>query len=445
MQTLLLTTLIQLEKRARHAETPAELGFVMVNETLRLVNYRQAFLWEIGPGQRIRIKSVSGVEQPDVHSPLLLFLRKVLKELLREDTSREIRVIQENTLKEAYQADWRENIRGHALWSPLITRDKRMIGGLLLTRGEPYQEQEIALTGYAADAYAHAWDALVRGKSPLSDKIRTGWRKQGLRFAGLILFILLMALPVRLSVLAPFEIIPFNFMIVSAPADGVIRDVFVEPNQRIKKGDLLFALDDTAVRNQYEVAKKALDAARVRYQRAAQKAFSDRESRGALSFLRSQVEQKSAEADYLKELSELGQVRAIREGVAVFGDIYDWIGKPVAAGEKIMIIADPAQVEAEIRIPVKDAINLSQGAETHLFLNTAPDNPLPATLRQADYEARITSEGILAFRVKASLFQKATPPRIGLRGTAKICGKKVKLWYYLMRRPLAALRQGLGI
>jgi hypothetical protein len=34
---------------------------------------------------------------------------------------------------------------------------------------------------------------------------------------------------------------------------------------------------------------------------------------------------------------------------------------------------------------------------------------------------------------------------MGLKGTAKIYGDKVPLFYYLMRRPISALRQTFGI
>ena len=77
----------------------------------------------------------------------------------------------------------------------------------------------------------------------------------------------------RLSVLAPVEITARDPLIVSAPMDGVIKEIFVKPNQRIKKGQSLFSLDDTATRNEYEVSKKALSVARAEYMRATQKGF----------------------------------------------------------------------------------------------------------------------------------------------------------------------------
>ena len=40
-----LGTLLHLSKRARQAQTTADLGFILANETFHLVPYRQAVLW----------------------------------------------------------------------------------------------------------------------------------------------------------------------------------------------------------------------------------------------------------------------------------------------------------------------------------------------------------------------------------------------------------------
>lgn len=53
--------------------------------------------------------------------------------------------------------------------------------------------------------------------------------------------------------------------------------------------------------------------------------------------------------------------------------------------------------------------------------------------------------GVLGYRLKAALAAGTAPPRIGLRGTAKIYGDRVALIYYLLRRPLAAARQFFGV
>ena len=79
------------------------------------------------------------------------------------------------------------------------------------------------------------------------------------------------------------------------------------------------------------------------------------------------------------------------------------------------------------------------------FHHIAPGSPLWARLRQASYEATQSPGNLLGYRLKATLDDPSRMPRIGLRGTAKIYGEKVTLFYYLARRPLAAARQFLGL
>jgi hypothetical protein len=110
-----------------------------------------------------------------------------------------------------------------------------------------------------------------------------------------------------------------------------------------------------------------------------------------------------------------------------------------------MEIADPNKAELEIWLPVADAITLKAGAEVDFFLNVAPDAPLHAAIRQASYQATVSPNGLLGYRLKARFADGTQPPRIGLRGTAKVYGDRVTVLYYLIRRPLAAARQLLGL
>ena len=95
-----------------------------------------------------------------------------------------------------------------------------------------------------------------------------------------------------------------------------------------------------------------------------------------------------------------------------------------------------------VELPVGDAIALEPGAEVALFLDSDPLHRYRATLQRAAYEAQPTPAGQLAYRLDAGF--EETPPRIGLRGTAKLFGQRAPLAVYLLRRPLAALRQSVG-
>ena len=56
----------------------------------------------------------------------------------------------------------------------------------------------------------------------------------------------------------------------------------------------------------------------------------------------------------------------------------------------------------------------------------------------------MSPEEVLSYKIGVS-YEGEAPPRIGLRGTAKIYGSRVTLFYYLFRKPITFVRQLIGI
>jgi multidrug resistance efflux pump len=218
----------------------------------------------------------------------------------------------------------------------------------------------------------------------------------------------------------------------------------VKPNQQVAEGDLLFNLDDRRLNSQLEVADGALQAAELELRQARQLAVVDQKVRSTLPLLQGKYDQQAAEIAYLRQQLSRIQVRAPRGGVVVLDDPNEWLGRPVAIGEKVMLVADPANVEVQARLSVADAIRLAPAAPLRLFLNIAPERPLEAVVTQSSYQATQGADGILSYRLKARL-DGGEVPRIGLKGTARIYGERVPLAYALFRRPFAALRQWTGL
>jgi len=218
----------------------------------------------------------------------------------------------------------------------------------------------------------------------------------------------------------------------------------VEPNDTVKTGDLLFTLDVTKLNSRLKVVEKALEVSRAELRQTEQRAVFDENSRVNISILKSRVQQQLAEVDYVQGLLQRSQIRATRDGMVIFDNVNDWIGRPVAVGEKVMLLATPSDMQVETWLPVSDAIKLSTGAEVKLFLNANPYSPIASTLTYASYEASLTPEGHFAYRLLSSLQERDEDLRIGLKGTAKIYGEQSLLFIYMLRKPLVALRQYLG-
>lgn len=444
-KALTLARFLQLEKQARHASTPESLGFIIVNETRRLIRYDQAVLWKRSASGRVSVQAVSGIAEFSDETPYIHWLKKVLADQLGKDVAGQVHKISPDDVPASEQKDWNEWVGNDALWIPFRDRDNQIRGGLFLVRASGnWQSGEKALLERIADAYAHAVLALEQaGRKKMGAPHSVGSRRK--RSIAVIITAVVLLIPVRQSALAPAEIIPLDPVLVTSPLEGVVSEVHVQPNSAVRKGERLFSLDDTTLRNKYQVALKAADVAQAEYLRAAQKAFKDEASKSELSMLRAQVSLRQAEAQYTEELLGKVDVYAERDGIAIFTAANDWLGKPVIVGEKVMTLADPAQAEMQLWLPVDDAISLESGAEVKLFLNTDPVNPLAGTLRETSYEPQVTADGNLAFQLKASIDTTREPPRIGLKGTGKIYGKRVLLVNYLFRRPVSALRRFTGL
>ena len=456
-----LLMLLELQRQAWRQATAPELRYHIVNQTRRLIAYRQAAFLTVGERGRATLEAVSNIAVLEPNAPFAQWLEEAVRAVATGEHANSVHVVDPATLPASVRSAWGEWGPAQVLWCPLRkpetpreppretvpgaapeSRDKTVppLAGLWLGRDEPWTDGEILLLSHLTEGYGHAWWALSGKRA----------KRHGLRRALLPLLMLLavagaLAIPVPMSTLAPAEIQTRNPVIVAAPLDGVIERFHVQPNQAVAAGQPLFSFESTVLRSRFEVARKGLTQAEAELLTASQAAFADPQTKARVAQLRAQVELRRAEMALARDLLDRVMVKAERAGIAVFTDVNDWLGKPVSVGERVLTLADPQAPEIDIMVPVGDALVLEPGSPVELFLNVDPLHPLQARLTHASYEAGLSAAGVLSYRVKAALDAGEAPPRIGLRGTAKILGDRVPLALYLFRRPLALLRQSLGI
>ncbi|MFJ5448026.1 efflux RND transporter periplasmic adaptor subunit [Pectobacterium carotovorum] len=434
VSTATFARFLDLERQARAANSTEELAYCIVNDSQPLFSFRHAALVING-----KVRAVTGVTQPAPHAPFVAFVERACTQLSSVDEKglAQCRVIQASQLDEQSRKDWQALSAPEALWSPLNDRQGNPFGGIWYAREQQWQSTDQVLAEQLSGAFSHAWLAL--------EPQTTRWRRRA-RWKIVVPALLLLAclfIPVRQSVLAPAEVIPHQGRVVAAPLDGVIQSFTVLPNQSVRQGDVLVRFDSTTLKAQADVAERALNVAEAEHRASSQRAFQDTDSKARLDFLAAQVAQKRAERDYANALLSRAEIRAERDGIAVFADATRWMGKPVRTGERLMELADPALTALRIELDVGDAIQLQQEAPITLFLDSDPLTPHAALLERIAYESEQTPAGNLAYRLDARFTD--TPPRIGLRGTAKISGDYVPLAVYLFRRPLAVIRQAIGL
>ena len=434
-----LLTLLQLARRARAAATPEELGFIAANETLQMLPYRQAVVWtEQGLG---RVAAVSGLPQPDPTAPYVQWVAKVCRHAMQAQWPAQ--AFDATALPAVLQGEWPQWWPQHALWLPLGRQGDAPDAALVLVREQAWPEAELALAKELADAYGHAFAAF---KPRAGGWVRAGGWLHGskARKRWLLAGLALSLLPMKLTVLASAEVTAKDPFFVRAPLDGVIDRFEVQPNQAVAAGTPLFSLDTTTLRARHEVARKAYATALEEYRQSAQAAVTDDKSRAEIALRRGKLQERSVELEFTAGQLDRIQVKADREGVAVFADANDWIGRAVAIGERILLIADPKKVELTAYLPAGDHVDVKAGDVLTLYPQGAPLAAHEARIVHVAYRAEPTAEGYLAYRIKAEFGPGQTPPRLGQMGTARLEAGWAPLIYIALRRPLVVLRQWLG-
>lgn len=436
--------LLQIERQIRCSETATDLGFVMVNMTRNLVNYQQAAFLAGTELEPLRLSAVSDVSLIDRTTPFCAWLEKLSGVVDKLESASSIYAVETKRLPLDLLNDLKDFSPPYMLWLPLLipAKPNQRVGVLWLAKSEPWTEKEKGLLQHLASSYAHAMQVFVKD---------SGWRLWRRRLLArktstivLVATILLGFLPVRQSALAPAEIIAKDPLLVTAAIAGAVSEVLVKPGDTVTVGQPIVLIDKAEFQGRYDVAQRELERALAELRTTEQAGYVDRRRKAELAELESQVLLKTIERDYLKTRLEQTTILADKAGVTVLDDPEKWRGRPVVVGERILSIADPAQIQLEIMLPVSDAISLERGNEVTFYLDTDPLNPIDFLVNYSSFEPGLTPSQVIAYRVVADMQGSDIPPRIGLRGTAKLYGERVSLAYFLFRRPITFVRQHLG-
>ena len=434
-----LLSLVGLGQKARQADSLDELGFLLVNDSKALSGYRHALLWWQAQG----VTHVSGVVMPERHSPFIQWAGKVCEHLSGQPdlAFKSLSILD---LPEDMQEGWGRWMPSQAWWMPL---GMGMSGGLLVA-DDALDEQRLPLWQEWVGVWSLAADRLRRVASQSvmgavrhwfrQTRPQRGWHTSR-RLWALVVLLLVLLCPVRLTVVGEGELVPREPLVVRAPLDGVIHEFHVSPNQVVKAGEALFSYDNEVVRSRLMVAQQSLATAQAEYRQAAQSAFTDARAKFQLAGLVGKVQERETELRFLTEQVNRTTVTAPQAGVVLFNDVSEWIGKPVQTGERVVRMADPTDVELEVWVNLADAVPLKTGDAAKLFMAASPLDTLDAKVRWLGYEAQPRPDGTFAYRIRASLTDRSAF-MVGAKGVARVSAGRVPLVYWLLRKPLAVIR-----
>ncbi len=459
--------LLALEAQIRRADDLVDLRSLAVNETRGLFGFVQAFWLDLadGEGRRPVTTAISGLASVDRTAPLVQMVERAVRTLLASGESdspasalagggedaqagkadkdaatkgQPVRGRLEMLLPEGAVREW--PFREY-LWLPVFDRGGVLRAGILMLRLKPWEEANAVVGARLSEALGQAVTVLAPR--------RRFWRgrHRWLMLAGMALGLgLLMLVPVPMMAAAPAEVVAKDPVIVAASMDGVIREVLVAPGSQVRAGQVIAVYDDTELKAQAHLAarREAVAASRLAALRKA--AFDDPNARAQLA--EAEAALRLARAERAHAEARLSRVRILApvSGTVLLADREDWVRRPVRTGERILRLARPGEVAVRIDLPVRDVLKLKPGDPVKVFLDADPLDARQARLVRLSHEAREVAGGLLAYRLDAAFLPGEDEGlRIGFRGTASLRGERVPLFLWLFRRPVAALRQMIGL
>ena len=148
---------------------------------------------------------------------------------------------------------------------------------MILSKSENFKDSEIDLLIHLASTFGHALNSFKKDFS-----INKFLKKNlsGKRFwMGVFVFLIISIIPIKIKSTAPVDVVPSSPKLITAPFDGVVKNIVINNNDKIIVGDLVVLLEDLDLTNEYNLAQQSLQIAEKELLRSRQSSFSDKKKK----------------------------------------------------------------------------------------------------------------------------------------------------------------------
>lgn len=413
-----LARIIRLGQEAIAATTEEQWVHIVAHKTIHCLPYDRMWIWQWGPHRCIGTSLATPID------PASDLCQKVADEAAAYRHQTRITMVE----KEGH----------YRLWLPLYRHDATVVG-LWLERQSAWSEEEQKLWQELAPFYGMAWKGWFRKRKKIGRLGAVG---------ALLLLLCLGAgsfLHVPMRVIAPCEVVPHSPTVLTAPVDGVIEQIHVEPGQHVEQGTLLFSYDKRWMEAQVRQAEKQRQMVLSERKRMLAQLVQEKHDQFAqLSLLDLQKEQHDARIEFLQKMAEKLDVYAPHSGMVWVSDPDDWRGKPVSVGEKVLRLSRHGATAIKVSIEERDKLDFQKGDAVQIVLHAHPHRTYGAVLRYLSPQAQPNQAGVNSFEAMADWQKMGEKTTLGLRGHAILYGPSVPFFYMLWRKPIGLVRATLG-
>lgn len=425
-----LISILEVDNSLRRSKEESEAFIFAVNLM------RNLFPYELGIGfsfhHGYKVLAHSDIPLPDIKSS---FIKNLILFLEKKKSFQELEILPSSEVSGEFSKQGIEfvmivPIRRHV--------DGTLLGTLLFGSSVGFSKDATVLASHCAETLS-----LVLGS--LSSTYRTlPWKRWLIYAVSVTLIGSVLLIDVPVSTLGNAQVVAKNPTIITAPMNGIVKNVHVKSNDKIKKGEILVSFDDIEIKGKQRVAAQTINVSASEMIKQERASFFDPSIKNHLEESRAERAVKAMEYHAISaQLNKLTVFSPV-QGIVILDDPDQMIGKPFKAGEKLLSIVNPLEVKIEILMGAHESNILQRGDIGSVYLDNDPFHPLTGTITEIYYEPVIAPSNILSYKAYLTLDTNQSPPSIGMCGKAKIKGQNVSLFTYLMRKPLAYLRWYFG-
>jgi RND family efflux transporter MFP subunit len=247
-----------------------------------------------------------------------------------------------------------------------------------------------------------------------------------------------MLVPLPYRVKCDCELQPVTRRFIPVPYDGVLQEVFVEPGDEVKSGQVLARMEGREI--EWELA--ALNA---NYSQAAKQYDGDLAVRDAAAaqVAKLEMERLRVQMELLNDRLSNLEIKSPVDGVIIGGDPKKKVGARLAQGDSLFEAGPLSQMVAEILVPDDEVSRVEMGQTASLRLDAYPSRQWKGKLSRVSPSAEVRHQK----NVFVAEFEIANPQHVlrpGMRGRSRISTGLRPLGWNLFHKAWEQLVYGWG-
>ncbi len=400
-------------------------------------------------GRYVQLRAMSHTEKFNRKMKLIQDIESAMEECLDQD----VEVLHPPAEQAAYvsraAADLSKRHGPVALLSLPLRQGGEVIAVLTTERAvdEPFSLEEVESLRLACELCTARLDNLQQHDRWFGAKLASGIRK-GLSFVvgtkhtwaklaaililGAILFLTFAKGTYRVE--APFVLEATERQISSAPFDGYLEDVNVEPGDHVVAKKAVLASLRT---DEFELKLAEAQAEKLRYDKEAAAAMRDEQTAQA-QIARAQAQQAQASIELLEFYIGQAQITSPISGLVLTGDLKKQKGAPVEKGKVLFEVAPLKSLRAELSVPEDRIADVQVRQKGELATASDPGKRIKFIVERINPVAEVVEQrNVFKVRVQLLGIDEQTKQRIkpGLEGVAKITipPKRTYAWLWTHR------------